>query len=402
MSNRIDKRVWGVLGKQQTFYSPQKQVAGKTKTPLNANAFDSWDVKRSRFRRVDGYENAIQQGGTVIGQTTPSPDVSPTPTPTPSITASATLTPTPTTTSSSTPTPTTTPTLTPSPTNTSTTTPTPTPSSSQIASGTTEAINFLNRVVQSGGTVDATASAATITLFTSLVSNGLWDKMYGFYPVLGGVAASHSINGKSPDGVYDLVFNGGWTHSSSGMEPNGTNGYADTSFNPFATIGNGGTSHLSIYVNLQGSVGNRIYDMGINSSDASLTDQLNLTAKRVVASGNNTLFDCGNYDPSAYGRVQTTSEASASGMTVGSYRSATDKILYRDGNSIATQTNSRSSTYTNNTLFVGAQRVPAGASYFSSNRYAFATIGSGLTNTEIVNLSNIINTYETSLGRNTY
>ena len=112
MSNRIDKRVWGVLGKQQTFFSPQKQVEGKVKTPLNANAFDSWDVKRSRFKRVDGYENAIQQGG-VVPQPSSTPVLSPTPTP--SITATATLTPTPTTTPTNTPTQTSTSTPTPSP-----------------------------------------------------------------------------------------------------------------------------------------------------------------------------------------------------------------------------------------------------------------------------------------------
>lgn len=101
MSKRIDKRLWGVLGKQQTYFSPQKQVEGKTKSPLNANAFDSWDAKRSRFKRVDGYENAIQQGGTVIGQ-----DTTPVVSPTPSSTPQPTPTNTPTGTPSSTPTPT--------------------------------------------------------------------------------------------------------------------------------------------------------------------------------------------------------------------------------------------------------------------------------------------------------
>jgi len=111
MSKNIDKRVWGVLGKQQTYFSPQKQVEGKTKTPLNANSFDSWDSKRSKFKRVDGYENAIQQGG-AVPQVSSTPVVS-TPTPTPSITPTITLTPsiTPTITPSITPsiTPTTSP-----------------------------------------------------------------------------------------------------------------------------------------------------------------------------------------------------------------------------------------------------------------------------------------------------
>lgn len=120
MSKNIDKRVWGVLGKQQTYFSPQKQVEGKKKTPLNGNAFDSWDAKRSNFKRIDGYNtnDAAQQGGTVIGQST-TPSVSSTPQPTPSITPTLTNTPTP----SITPTLTITPSITPTLTNT------PTPSS---------------------------------------------------------------------------------------------------------------------------------------------------------------------------------------------------------------------------------------------------------------------------------
>jgi hypothetical protein len=330
---------------------------------------------------------------------TPTPTASNLPTSTPTPTTTLTSTPTQTQTQTNTPTPTRTASVSPTPTNTSTPTNTPTPS--RPASGTTEAIAYLNKVVQSGGTVSSTASAATITLFTSLVSNGLWDKIYAMYPVLGGVAASHAIDAKSS--IYQLTFNGGWTHNSSGMQPNGTNGYANGLFNPSTAIGNGNTSHLSLYVNLQGT-GDRIYDMGVNSNDSTLTDQLNLTAKRSSGTGNNTLFDSGNYDPSAYGRVSTTSQASASGMTVGSVRSTTDRTLYRNGANIAVQTNIRNITYANSNLFIGAQNDggTGTANYYSDNRYAFVTIGSGLTNTEIVNLSSIINTYETSLGRNTY
>lgn len=332
-----------------------------------------------------------------VPQTSSVPDITPSPTPTntqtPSVTPTNTNTPTPSVTATQTGTPTQTP--------TNTGTPTPTPSSTPLpASGTTEALIYLNRVVVSGGTVSPTASAATITLFTSIVSNGLWDKVYCMYPVLGEVAASHSINARSSVGTYDIVFNGGWTHTSSGMQPNGTNGYAETSFNPNTTIGNGGTSHLSVYVNLQG-VGNRVYDMGVATIDSSLTGMFNIAAKRSSGSGNNTLFDSGDFN-GGDGRVSTTSQASASGMTVGSYRSATDRTLYRNGSNIATQTANNSSIYANRTMVIGAQKSDAGIQYYSDNRYAFVTIGSGLTNTDIVNLSSIINTYETSLGRNTY
>ena len=327
-----------------------------------------------------------------------------TPTQTPTNTASNTPTPTgtptqtPTNTASQTPTPTGTPTQTP--TNTASQTPTqtgtPTPTPTQPL-GSAEAIDYLNRVVTSGGTVDATASGATITMFNSLFSNNLWDKITAFYPVLGGVAASHSINAKSSGGTYDLVFNGGWTHTVNGMQGNGTNGYANTSIAPSTVFGTDPT-HLSIYVNLQGN-NDRIYDIGSNDDEGSLTKMFNLTAKRSSGAGNNTLFDSGDFPG---GRVSTTSEASASGMTVGSVRSATDRTLYRNGSNIATETANAPILYFTRTLYIGAQHNVFGASYFSDNQYAFATIGSGLTNTEIVNLSNIINTYQTSLGRNTY
>jgi hypothetical protein len=137
MSKNIDKRVWGVLGKQQTYFSPQKQVEGKTKTPLNANSFDSWDSKRSKFKRVDGYENAIQQGGAVpqvsstpvVSTPTPTPSITPTTTITPTITSTITPSITPTITSTNTPTPSITPTNTITPSITPTNTLTPTPSS---------------------------------------------------------------------------------------------------------------------------------------------------------------------------------------------------------------------------------------------------------------------------------
>ena len=91
--NRVDSRTWGVLGKQETFYAPT-QFLGE-KVPLNANPLDSWDYKKSKYKRIDlvprTMENDAQQAG-VVPQGTP---VTPTPTPTPSATP-VTPTPTPT------------------------------------------------------------------------------------------------------------------------------------------------------------------------------------------------------------------------------------------------------------------------------------------------------------------
>lgn len=96
MNKKPDSKLWGVLGKQQTYYSPQQFLAGKTKTPLNASPFESWDAKRSKYNRIDGIDASVQQGGVVPQvSATPVPDVSPTPTPSPTFTPSPTPSATP-------------------------------------------------------------------------------------------------------------------------------------------------------------------------------------------------------------------------------------------------------------------------------------------------------------------
>ena len=86
-----EKKVWGVLGKQETFYSPEQfQDKGRI-IPLNANPLEAWDTTRSRYIRrpqMPPMANDGQQSG-VVG-TAAVPDVTPTPT------ASETSTPTPT------------------------------------------------------------------------------------------------------------------------------------------------------------------------------------------------------------------------------------------------------------------------------------------------------------------
>jgi hypothetical protein len=128
---KSDSKTWGVLGKQQTFYAPTHFMGEKV--PLNANPTDSWDYKKSKYRRIDLVpKNDGQQAGTVIGQVTPTPSatsVTPTPTPTntstPTPTITSTNTPTPTITSSSVP-------ISPTPTQTGTPTPTRTPTATLI------------------------------------------------------------------------------------------------------------------------------------------------------------------------------------------------------------------------------------------------------------------------------
>jgi len=432
MGKNIDKRVWGVLGKQQTYYSPQKQVEGKTKTPLNANAFDSWDVKRSRFKRIDGYNvsDAAQQGGVVpqVANITPTPTPTitqtstPTNTPTPSFTPTQTQTNTPTPTSTPeidciwsltdelwennsnlwnvcqpviTPTPTNTQTNTSTPTNTqtntSTPTNTPTPSTTPPASGTSEAQTYLRAVVDAGGTgITSTVSAATITLFTSLVSNNLWDKLIAFYPILGGNSSGCKFNGKNPvdtNAGYRLVFNGGWTFNSLGATSNGTNAYANT-FLSASTITPLNSQHLSLYM------ANNSVPSGVSRSFGG-------------ANGGGGLFSIGIQSTSYYywgasdNGQSSFSTANSQGNLLTTANSTSSSLLYRNGTQIFTTVNDNGKSIPYS-VYIGAYNNAGTPAQYYANQYRFSTIGYGLSAAQVSTLSTIINTFQTTLSRNTY
>jgi hypothetical protein len=78
---------------------------------------------------------------------------------------------------------------------------------------------------------NSTQRLAINYLTFSLKLNGLWDKLNAIYPFVGGTATTHKFNLKNPldtNAAFRLSFVGGWTHSASGVLPNGTNAYANT------------------------------------------------------------------------------------------------------------------------------------------------------------------------------
>lgn len=383
MSNRIDKRVWGVLGKQQTFYSPQKQVEGKVKTPLNVNAFDSWDVKRSRFKRVDGYENAIQQGG-VVPQPSSTPVVSPTPTTTPT----STLTPTPT----NTPTPSITPssTLTPTPTNTGTPTPTPTPSQTPGPAFDADAAAYLAAVLSAGGTgITATVSGATNTLFTSLKSAGLYSDISAMWLQLGGVAASCRLESKGQT-AYNLQFFGGMVHSYSGSTGNNSNAYADPSFTQ--SLINPDSVYFSIYINNNYTVATLdTFEFGCGPGYRGL-----ISAK--YNQGNTYAHSLGNS-----AAFSTVANPTTPGFYMVNASGSTNYQAYKNGNQVGNITRTFTTPVPANKYLLWNWAQNGTSPYFSgySNaRMSSIIFGTNMNGTKQATLHTLIHNFETTLGRN--
>jgi hypothetical protein len=336
------------------------------------------NYKRTFAARIEAYvDNDVQYN---FGGDVPNIVAYPSPTPPP---PSPSVTPTFTPTATTTRTPTPTPTFTPTNTNTPTTTTTPTPTPTNL-SGATQAYQFLERVVQSGGTLNSTISAATINLFTSIVANNLWDSIDVFYPIIGGNAQGHMQGaGSRYVNAFNLTFNGGWTHSVSGMTPNGTNGYANTQYNPNAVVSSNLVS-LGAYVNessytgaimgaIDGSVD--IYQLRMNQPVGELQGQPNTTLAGAVG----------------------TPLSIAAGMFIASRTGTTQTFVLQ--NATATSLTQAQSSVDFTQVWIGARNYGPAPTY-GNKRIAFVFMGRTLSVAQAQTLRSIIETYEAALSRN--
>jgi hypothetical protein len=378
---------------------------------------------RKQFSDYLGEQRAIDD---IVQFFEPDPSatpIPPTPTPTPSITPTITPTNTPTTTQTGTPNPTSTPTntptttqtgtpavtTTPTNTNTPTTTRTPTPTRTGTPTPTNtntptptntfnpDAAAYLSAVIAAGGIgITPTISAATNTLFTSLVSNGLYSKIIAMYPMLGENSAGCKFNAKNPidtDAAYRMTFNGGWTFDYSGATPNGTNAYGNTYVNPVSAIPTANNIHLSYYSLTDN---NKLPNttMGCNSGG----EFARISLKKSPENAANILS-------SPTKGIQTYSVSATTGYFLGSaITNNATRNFFRNGVLLTpiTETALGNTARPNDLIFIGANNNGGSPAEYDDKKCAFSTIGLGLTNDEASTLSTIINAFQTALGRNVY
>ena len=267
-------------------------------------------------------------------------------------------------------------------------TPTPTPTPTATPSGDADATAYLTAVVAAGGTVDATITSATNTLFTSLKSAGLYSKLKVFYPMIGGTAASNSIMGNRTSGsTYDIQWTNDLliTFDYSGVTGDGSSTYGDTGFNGFNQISSsvGAASHLSIYLGTNTS--------GAYSEIGTRTNGTWIMATRF----SNNFFYGWNYTSGSGELVYPTTDAT--GMYVMSRSSNIVNKIFRNNIIEASNPFTEVNTIPNSNV-----RILSDGTAYSNRRFQFVSIGDGLDDTESVNLSNIVNAFQTTLGRNIY
>lgn len=236
--------------------------------------------------------------------------------------------------------------------------------------------------------ITGTNATATNQLVLDLKAANIWTKMKAVYPMVGGTATTHKFNLKNPadtNAAFRLVFTGGWTHSSTGALPNGTNAYADTFLTTSAMALNSG--HLSYYSRTNSTILGE--EMGaLQSAPNSYTDLV------INYSGFGATF---RYNDA--GGATGTANANTQGFYAGS-RTASNLIkLFKNGLSIQSLTSASNTTSSTRTIFIGAVNNLGTPSFYSNRQCAFASIGDGLTDADALAFYNAVQTFQTTLGR---
>jgi len=234
---------------------------------------------------------------------------------------------------------------------------------------------------------------AVNNMVQALVSNGLWTKIKALYPIIGGTAAAHKFNLIDPrdaDAAFRLSFlGGGWTHSSNGIQGNGTTSYANTFFNPLTQGLTTASSHLAFYGRTSST----------STDGAEIANYSSPLAGGLVIQGRS-FGGLNRYFYSLGSSASRSVSVAPIGMILGSSISNTRRDLYQNGVSVANNTGTDTFTMLNWSLFIGAGNINNGTPLSWSNaQIAFASIGTGLTATEVKAFSTIVQAYQTKLGR---
>jgi hypothetical protein len=246
--------------------------------------------------------------------------------------------------------------------------------------------------IEAAGIVDPTQQSAINSLVLGLKSNSLWTKMQVIYPFIGGTAYTHKFNLKNPlplNTAFQATFAGDLTHTSFGIGSGSFTGYADSNFldtRDFTDISS--SLHVSVYGTTTNNVRGR---------------NLPFHNDRTSAFGSRGIHFQPNSDldnrVQAYGGEMSLPAGTTLGFSVVTRTTSLLSAFYHRKPS-QTVNLSNSSTFAR--LFV-EYNIRFLSSYYGSSGQTiglgFASIGTGLSQTDAENLYTLVQTYQTALGR---
>lgn len=232
--------------------------------------------------------------------------------------------------------------------------------------------------------ISSTEANAVNTLTIALKAQNLWNGAIALYPVVGTTIGEQRTNLVNPL-LYQLDFQGAWTHSATGALPDGTTAYADTQIIPSLTVINQDKTTVIFYSRTN------IFSPGIKTDFGSYTGGF-----RTVFATNFTSLDY----------AMNTSGATSGGLftdTLGlfsvSRTTSTTTTVYHKGLPL-TVTADPSGGLPNASIYLSAANNGGSPAFFSPRECAFFGIYNGVLDaTDNANLEAIIQAFQTTLGR---
>ena len=261
-----------------------------------------------------------------------------------------------------------------------------------------EAYQFINAAKLTNNT----HKKAIDYLCYNLKKYNLWNKMKAVYPFIGGTATTHKfnlINPQDSDSAFRLGFNGGLTHSATGILPNSTNSYGNTNINIQTNLTNNNI-HFSYYSRTNINTLNAPRECGYQQDASGGYDMI--LAIQQVAGGNYTIGIIGgsyliNTNISIQNAISDTR-----GLFIVNRESSTSLKLIKNTTLLGANTTLNSTTLPNYQFYlfnIYQQSLGGVATNYSNRECAFSTIGDGLSDTDALNLYNIVQGYNTILSR---
>jgi hypothetical protein len=237
--------------------------------------------------------------------------------------------------------------------------------------------------ITAAGITDPTQKSAIITLVADLKTYGIWTKMKAIYPIVGGTASQHKYNLKDPrdlDVAFRLNFSTGWTHSSTGMLPNGTSAFADTFLNTSTQL-NVNSHSFGMYSRTNNTTGSQAIG-SFDNTPRFLQNNLSL----------------GNFVSGLVSSVISYTANPSTSLLMLTRTSSTLSKAFRAGVLLGQETVIMGTLPPFN-FYLGARNNAGPPALYSVHQCAFAFIGDGLTDTNVANLYTAVQAFQTTLSR---
>ncbi len=246
---------------------------------------------------------------------------------------------------------------------------------------------WIAQLAANGAVQDSAHQILIQNLIAGFRSDGLLPKFKCLWiPIFGSAAADkyNVLNPVDTDAAFRLTFNGTITHSSTGMQPDGATGWANTHFNPVinATINKIG---IGVYSRVNGS--SKLAFFG--NFDTVNACALELGVNKIHAFLNST------------GAADTNTSSIANRFIYAQRNnSATTVDIWQDGTELGPITQN-ASIAPNLECYIGGLNQNGTATFFSDIALSLLLLTDGsLSSADAVKLTNRINTFLTAWGIN--